>query len=233
MKIYSTVVIATMLLAGGLHICSQEIPPNKYGLEVVASVALYEQLAANDPVKRLVDLEIVIPGITIDIRYATDDNITGEILYPSARAFLRYPAAEALKRVQAELGKRGLGLKIWDAYRPYSVTEALWEHVRDPQYAADPRTGSRHNRGCAVDVTLVSLSTGEELRMPTAYDDFSERAHAEHYISDEEVRRNREILREIMERNGFTVLTSEWWHFDFSGWEEFELLDIPFDLLDD
>jgi zinc D-Ala-D-Ala dipeptidase len=203
------------------------IPVNEYGLRVVGSVAQYERIVERDPSHRLVDLAAAIPGAELDIRYATEDNFMNQRLYPLAAAWLRAPAAEALAAVEQELAEQGIGLRIFDAYRPYSVTKIMWERIRDPDYVADPARGSRHNRGAAVDLTLIDLETGEELEMPTGYDDFTERAHHDFGDLGEEVKENRRILRETMERHGFVALSSEWWHYDFRGWEQFDLLDIP------
>jgi D-alanyl-D-alanine dipeptidase len=206
-------------------------PRSDYGLEVVGSLPLYREQVRQAPEKELVDLAAAVPGIALDLRYATAKNFLGRRLYPVARALLRRPAAEALAAAQRELAAEGLGLKVWDAYRPYAVTVAMWEVVGDPDYVADPAKGSRHNRGCAVDVTLVRLATGEELPMPTAHDDFSARAALEFADLPPEVLANRERLRRVMERHGFAPLPSEWWHYDFRGWERFELLDLPLDAL--
>ena len=183
-------------------------------------------MVAHDPEKALVDLEDFAPEIKLDIRYATPNNFMGRPLYPATKAFLRCPAARALRQAQAELEKEGLGLKIFDAYRPYGVTVAMWEQVRNPDYVADPAKGSRHNRGAAVDVTLVDLRTGAEVPMPTAYDDFTPRAA--HGFADlpPHIIRHRAVLREAMERHGFEALPSEWWHYDFRGWDRFEILDL-------
>lgn len=175
--------------------------------------------------EQLVDLETL--GIPLDIRYATPNNFMKQTLYPVAKAYLRAPAAQALANVKRDLATQGLGIKVFDAYRPYRVTVAMWEPIRNPDYVADPKKGSRHNRGAAVDLTLIDLKTGEELPMPTGYDDFTPRAA--HAFDDlpADVKANRALLRETMERHGFEPLPSEWWHYDFSGWERFELLDVP------
>lgn len=154
-----------------------------------------------------------------------------EVLYPVAAAWLRAPAAEALAAVQRDLAADGLALKVYDAYRPYRVTVRMWEKIRDPDYVADPARGSRHNRGAAVDVTLVDAATGEELPMPTGYDDFTPRAHHSFEDLPAEARGNRNRLRAVMEANGFDPLPTEWWHYDFRGWEGFELLDLPLESL--
>ncbi|MDP3684166.1 MAG: M15 family metallopeptidase, partial [Ignavibacteria bacterium] len=117
-------------------------------------------------------------------------------------------------------------------YRPYSVTENMWEFVHDDRYAASPQTGSRHYRACAVDVTLVDLRKKVELEMPTPYDDFTEKAHHNYNDLPENILKNRELLKTIMTKYGFESITSEWWHYDFSGWKNFELLDIPFESLE-
>jgi zinc D-Ala-D-Ala dipeptidase len=213
-----------LLLLFILAACAS-IPANRYGLRVVPDLATYERLAARDPEKRLVDLASL--GIPLDIRYATANNFMKTTLYPVARAWLRAPAARALAEVQRELAPQGIGIKVFDAYRPYRVTEQMWEPIKNPDYVADPAKGSRHNRGAAVDLTLIDLKTGEELPMPTPYDDFTQRAA--HAFTDlpADVLRNRALLREVMTRHGFEPLPSEWWHYDFTGWERFELMDVP------
>lgn len=179
------------------------------------------------PGEQLVDLSTL--GVPLDIRYATPNNFMKRTLYPVAKAYLRAPAAQALANVQQELAAKGLGIKVFDAYRPYRVTVAMWEPIRNPDYVADPAKGSRHNRGAAVDLTLIDLKSGEELPMPTPYDDFTPRAAHAFEDLPENVRANRALLREVMQRHGFEPLPSEWWHYDFRGWERFDLLDVPLD----
>ncbi len=205
------------------------IAPNRYGLVVVPDLATYERLARIDPDKRLVNVES--HGIPIDIRYATSNNFMKKPLYPVARAFLRAPAARALAEVERELAARGIGVKVFDGYRPYRVTEAMWEPIKNPDFVADPAKGSRHNRGAAVDLTLIDLRTGTELPMPTDYDDFTPRAA--HAFTDlpADALANRALLRDVMTRHGFAALPSEWWHYDFTGWERFELMDVPLERL--
>ena len=201
-----------------------DVPQNRYGLRVVPDAATYQRIARADPAKRLVDLETL--GIPLDVRYATPDNFMKKTLYPVAKSYLRAPAARALVEVQRELAPRGLGIKVFDAYRPYRVTEAMWEPIRNPDYVADPAKGSRHNRGAAVDLTLIDLRTGTEVPMPTGYDDFTERAA--HAFTDlpADALANRALLREVMVKHGYDPLPSEWWHYDFRGWEAFELMDV-------
>ncbi|MHC4234599.1 MAG: D-alanyl-D-alanine dipeptidase, partial [Planctomycetota bacterium] len=174
----------------------------------------------------LVDVSLIDPRILIDLRYATADNFTGQQLYPVARCLLRESVARRLQRVQDRLVRRGLGLKIYDGYRPLSVQRKLWEIVPDPKYVADPAKGSRHNRGAAVDVTLVDF-TGRDLEMPTGYDDFSPAAHRDYSGGTKASRQNRQILTDAMEAEGFRGLADEWWHFDAPGWEGYPLLDVP------
>jgi zinc D-Ala-D-Ala dipeptidase len=152
-------------------------------------------------------------------------------LYPVATAYLRRPAAEAIRDIQLELQAQGLGLKIYDGYRPYSVTEMMWEPIRNSDFVADPAKGSRHNRGAAVDLTLVDAN-GRELAMPTPYDDFT--SHARHDFNDlpPDALANRARLKDVMTRHGFELLPSEWWHYDFSGWQQFELLNVPLEKLE-
>jgi D-alanyl-D-alanine dipeptidase len=208
-----------------------DIPKNRYGLRVVPDLATYRAVVARDPEKRLVDLSDAIPGIAIDVRYATSNNFMKKQLYPVAKVYLRKPAAEALRRAQTELAALGLGFKVFDGYRPYRVTEAMWEPIRNPDYVADPRRGSRHNRGAAVDITLIDLRTGQELAMPTPYDDFTPRARHDFNDLPAHVLANRGKLRDVMVRHGFELLPSEWWHYDYAGWNSFELMDVPLEEL--
>jgi D-alanyl-D-alanine dipeptidase len=207
------------------------IPKNRYGLEVIGDVATYRRLSQSDPDKQLVDVAVAAPGIAIDIRYATTNNFMHERLYPVARVFVRLPVARALREIAAELGREGLGLKIYDGYRPYRVTERMWQPYKNPDFVADPAKGSRHNRGAAVDVTLIELRSGAELPMPTPYDDFSPRAGHDFAGLPAVVLANRAKLRGVMARHGFEPLPSEWWHYDFRGWQRFELLDLDLEAL--
>jgi D-alanyl-D-alanine dipeptidase len=194
-----------------------------------ALVLLFILLAscANPKPGDLVDIRTVIPDIRLDIRYATDNNFTRRTLYPEARCILRREVAQALANVQKDLKRLGLELVMYDCYRPLSVQRQLWEIVPDERYVADPNKGSRHNRGAAVDVGLYD-KYGKLVKMPTEFDDFSERAHPDYIDLPSEVLVNRQNLRTVMENNGFTVFPTEWWHYDFSGWERYPLEDIPF-----
>ncbi len=206
------------------------IPANRYGLQVVPDTATYERQARADPDKRLVDLQSFIPGIVLDIRYATTNNFMHEQLYPIAKAYARYPAAVALRDVEHELAKENLGLKIFDAYRPYGITEKMWS-PKNVGFVADPAKGSKHNRGAAVDLTLIDLRTGQELEMPSAYDEFTDRAHRDYMAATPLALANRAKLEDVMKRHGFEPLPTEWWHFDFGGWQRFELMNVPLEAL--
>lgn len=174
---------------------------------------------------RLVNLAEADPTLVIDARYATTNNFVGVRMYPREELWLERGAASKLMKAQAVLRRQGLGLKVFDGYRPLEIQCRLWEIMPDPRYVANPKNGSRHNRGCAVDVTLVDAD-GEELAMPTGFDDFSERAHHDYPALPHEIIKNRTLLRETMAAAGFTALKTEWWHYDAEGWKDFPVLDI-------
>jgi len=181
----------------------------------------------------LVDPTLLDPSILIDIRYATPANFTGVAVYPVARCLLRRDVAERLLRVQRALRREGVGVKLWDCYRPFSVQLRFWKLVPDPRYVAEPVVrdgrpvaGSKHNRGAAVDLTLVD-GLGRELEMPSAYDDFTERAHRDFAGASEKARRNAGRLEAAMVAEGFLPLPTEWWHFDGPGWEAYDISDEP------
>lgn len=200
---------------------------------ILLSSAAAAQATQPQPAKREADLLELVkldPTIKLDIRYARTDNFVGRVVYPEARAFLQRPAAEALVRAHRQLKKRGLGLAIFDGYRPWSITKLFWE-VTPPEkrkFVANPRTGSRHNRGCAVDLTMYDLKTGRLVPMPTDFDEFTERASPEYKGGTAEQRANRDILRRTMEAEGFTVNSDEWWHFDYKDWRSYAIYDISF-----
>ena len=172
------------------------------------------------------DAADAVPGLVLDIRYATSGNFTGRVLYPEARCLLRETVAKRLAQVQNDLKNEGLGLKVWDCYRPLAIQKALWKLVPDPRYVADPAKGSRHNRGAAVDVTLIDR-TGKQLEMPTDYDDFSVKAHREDKTASAQAAANSLRLERAMARRGFTGLATEWWHFDADGWRDYPVTDAP------
>jgi D-alanyl-D-alanine dipeptidase len=178
----------------------------------------------------LVELIKLDRTIRLDIRYATANNFAGRAVYAEARAFLQRPAAEALVRAGRALRKKGYGLAVFDGYRPWSVTKLFWEitPADKKQFVADPAKGSRHNRGCAVDLTLYDLKTGRQVSMPGEYDEMSERSHINYAGGTPEQRRLRDLLRAAMEAEGFKPYEPEWWHYDFKDWRQYPILNLGF-----
>ncbi len=224
-------IITTLSLLFTLALNAQSTKVYNSKLHIVNTMEEYNKSVLENPNNELVDLESFVPGIILDIRYATTNNFTGQKVYESAKAYARWPVAKALKIVQHELKKQNLSLKVYDAYRPYSATVLFYEIYKDTTYVASPWSGSRHNRGAAVDVSIVDLSTGEEIQMPTGFDSFEKTAHPDFMDLPENVIQNRELLMTVMQKHGFRVYDSEWWHYDFMGWEGFPLMDIPFEKL--
>ena len=181
----------------------------------------------------LVELVKLDRGFKLDIRYATSNNFLSTPLYTQARAFLQRPAAEALVRVNHALRPRGYGLIIHDAYRPWYVTKMFWDAtpVDKHIFVANPAEGSKHNRGCAVDLSLYDLKTGREVEMPSVYDEMTERAYSDYPGGTDEQRARRKILRDAMEAEGFAVIPKEWWHFDYKDWPQYPIINIPFEKL--
>jgi zinc D-Ala-D-Ala dipeptidase len=178
----------------------------------------------------LVELTTLDPGIRLDIRYATPNNLARRPVYSEARAFLQRPAADALLRAHRALKPQGYGLLVFDGYRPWRVTKLFWD-VTPPdkhEFVADPAKGSKHNRGCAVDLSMYDLKTGREVEMPSAYDEMSPRAYPDYAGGSDDARKRRDILRAAMEHEGFIVEPNEWWHFNYKDWQSYPILDIPF-----
>ena len=177
----------------------------------------------------LVELALLDPTIKLDIRYATTNNFMRTPFYPQARAFLQRPAAEALVRAHDKLKSKGYGLLIHDAYRPWYVTKMFWDGTPADKhiFVADPSQGSRHNRGCAVDLTLYDLKTGTPAEMPSRYDEMSTRAYPDYPGGTSRARWHRDLLRRAMEAEGFTVYDAEWWHFDYKDWPKYPILNVP------
>ncbi len=202
-------------------------------LKVIASIDLYAQTSTNDSNMQMISLQKIIPDIVLDLRYATTNNFMKRIMYKEipTYTFLRLPAAKALINVQHELHKMGYGLKIFDAYRPYFVTEKFWELVHDDRYVADPKKGSGHNRGIAVDLTIINLATKQELKMPTGFDNFTDSAHHDFINLSEEVLMNRKLLKQMMEKFGFIAFATEWWHYSLPNPEKYDVLDLSFSQL--
>ena len=181
----------------------------------------------------LVELQKLDPSIRLDIRYATSKNFAGRAVYSEARAFLQRPAAEALIRVNKELEPLGYRLLVFDGYRPWSVTKLFWDITpkQKKEFVANPKKGSRHNRGCAVDLSLWDITAGKEVAMPGEYDEMSPRSYVAYAGGTAEQRRLRDLLRSKMEQNGFAVLPAEWWHFDYKDWKLYSIQNIPFNQL--
>ena len=199
-----------------------------------------EALAASPPAETgefresdLVELVRLDPTIRLDIRYATTRNFLGTPLYSQARAFMQRPAAEAVVRANRKLRAQGFGLLIHDAYRPWYVTKMFWDATPPAQheFVADPAAGSRHNRGCAVDLTLYDLKTGRAVEMPGVYDEMSHRSYPSYPGGTSRQRWYREVLRQAMEAEGFTVYEAEWWHFDYKDWKFYRIGNTPFEKL--
>nr|AIA13817.1 ClassD_beta_lactamase [uncultured bacterium] len=183
----------------------------------------------------LLELVKLDKTIKLDIRYARTDNFVGKVVYPEARAFLQRPAAEAVVRVNQKLKEKGLGLMIFDGYRPWAITKLFWEVTPDDKrkFVANPANGSKHNRGCAVDLSIYDLQTGKLVEMPSDFDEFTERASPDYMGGTEKERANRDLLRKSMEAEGFTVNANEWWHFDYKDWQSYAIYDIPFSAIGD
>ena len=178
----------------------------------------------------LVELVKLDSTVKLDIRYAGSNNFLGKPVYKEARAFLQRPAAEALLAVHKELARSGYGLLIHDGYRPWAITKLFWDMTTGFQreFVADPKTGSKHNRGCAVDLTIYDLATGKVVEMPGGYDEMTPRSYPDYPGGAPEARAKRDLLRKAMESHGFTVESNEWWHFNFRDWPLYPILDIAF-----
>jgi D-alanyl-D-alanine dipeptidase len=179
----------------------------------------------------LVDLVKLDPTIKLDIRYATSNNFLGTPIYTQARAYLQRPAAEALLRANRELAAHGYGLIIHDGYRPWYVTKIFWDATPHDQkkFVAHPAEGSKHNRGCAVDLSLYDLKTGKEVEMPSGYDEMTNHAYANYAGGTPDERARRALLRQAMEKQHFTVNHTEWWHFDYKDWKQYPILNVKFE----
>jgi D-alanyl-D-alanine dipeptidase len=218
-QLFALVIFSTVSLPA-LYAQKNMQPP------VITRYTAYKQSIRKDSLKKMVELRTIMPDIKYELRYATINNFMHRQIYKDGDiTFLRLPVAIALAKVQGELNKKGLSLKIWDAYRPYSATVRMWELIKDDRYVADPKKGSGHNRGIAVDLTIVNKDTGAELNMGTGFDNFSDTARPDFMNLPAEALQNRSLLKTEMEKYGFKVLETEWWHF-YRNDSEFELLDI-------
>jgi zinc D-Ala-D-Ala dipeptidase len=237
---HSTLAILALLLTAAAPASAQ--PDGVYRIAPVRPVAELRALALNAAPphesgsfrpSELVDLAALDPTIRLDIKYATTDNFLSTPVYTQARAPLQRPAAEAAFRAHRRLREHGYGLVVHDAYRPWFVTWIFWEAtpVDKRDFVADPAKGSRHNRGCAIDVTLYDLKTGRAVQMPSLYDEMTERAAPDYQGGTPESRRLRDLLRAAMEAEGFSVYENEWWHFDFRDWRHYRIENAPFESL--
>lgn len=213
-KFFAGLIIISLAASAYAHRAKKSMPHNK--------------TPQPQPAEQLVEITSLISTIHLDLRYATTNNFTGQTIYPVARCFLHKKVADALHKVHKSLSKKGLGLKLFDGYRPLSVQQRFYDIVQDDRYVSDPKKNAgRHTRGTAIDLTLVRIIKNKdgsrsalELDMPTSFDDFSPKAHADatEGISTTQIK-NRALLRSAMEKHGFKVLPTEWWHFDYCGWE--------------
>ncbi len=218
-----------VFFTGPASVLAQRSEVNAYGLKLIKTCREFIQTVQSNPTNAMWPLHIKVPEVVIDLKYAGLDNFMKQALYkPTQTTYLRKEAVVALAKVQKALLEKGLGLKIWDAYRPYSVTEKMWEPVKDERYAANPKYGSGHNRGAAVDLTLINIATRQELNMGTGFDNFSDTAHISFPALSADVLANRSLLQSLMEANGFKVLDTEWWHFYLPDAKNYDLLDLSF-----
>jgi D-alanyl-D-alanine dipeptidase len=178
----------------------------------------------------LIEVGKRIKNPNLDLRYATKNNFTKQRMYPAStrKTYLLKPALDALQRALADFEKAGYGIKIFDAYRPYAVTVHFWELIHDERYVANPKNGSGHNKGIAIDLTLVNLSSGEELPMGTGFDNFTDSAHHSFTQLSKTILSNRNLLKSTMEKHGFVALESEWWHYSLPNPKQYPVLDISF-----
>ncbi|GAC1418891.1 MAG: hypothetical protein NVSMB67_07820 [Flavisolibacter sp.] len=227
MKIqYKLIVICAVFLTSLLPFYA---PLGAQKLKVVKKQRLYWQEVRNDSLQRMVELKTEVPSLVYDLRYAAAGNFTHKKLYKSGtKTFLRIRAVHALAQIQKALSALGYGLKIFDAYRPYKVTVAMWKQVRDPRYVADPSKGSGHNRGIAVDLTLIDLKNGKELNMGTGFDNFTDSAHQDFNLLPLIILQNRNLLRKTMLEYGFMALPTEWWHYSWQDNHLYSILGLSF-----
>lgn len=210
---------------------------NSFWISYLLCLVLFNSCATRPPhetgtfnIPDLVELVKLDTSFHLDIRYATNNNLVGKPVYKEARAFLQRPAAEALVNVGKELKPLGYGLLIFDGYRPWKVTKTFWDMTskENKKFVADPKIGSKHNRGCAIDLSLYEITTGKEVQMTGVYDEMSERSYPYYTGGTEIQRKMRDLLRTKMEANGFTVYDYEWWHFDYKDWKTYRVENIPF-----
>lgn len=208
------------------HLCMAQ------NIKVVEKTKIYRQEIKKDSNNRMLELKNSIPAIVYDLRYATVENFTGKQLYTQSNyTYLRMPVVKALHKAEKMLKEKGLGFKIFDAYRPYSVTKKMWDLIGDERYVANPKNGSGHNRGLSVDLTLIDLVTGIELDMGTSFDNFTDTAHHAFTALSKNVLDNRQLLKQVMEQQGFKALSTEWWHYSWPNDKGYSVLNLSFSQL--
>lgn len=231
------ILLCILLCAGGNASFAQQVSFHIVPVRPVQELRA-EALRATPPREQgtflrpdLVEVAKLDPTIKLDIRYATTNNFLNTPVYTEARAFLQRPAAEAVVRANRELESQGYGLIIHDGYRPWYVTKIFWDAVpaEDKEFVANPAQGSKHNRGCAVDISLYDLKTGQEVTMPSGYDEMTKRAYADYPGGTDDERARRALLRQAMEKQGFAVIPDEWWHFDYKDWKQYPILNVRFE----
>ena len=225
-------ILTATLLASVVFV--QDKPPVRLAPASSTSLLALGQGPPVDPAASrradLVELVKLDPTIKLDIRYAGTNNFLGKPVYKESRAFLQRPAAEAVVRAHRALASHGYGLLIHDGYRPWAITKLFWDMTSGKQreFVADPKSGSKHNRGAAVDLTMYEVKTGKAVQMPGDYDEMTERSHPDYTGGPADARARRDLLRKVMEAEGFTVEPNEWWHYNYKDWREYPILDIPF-----
>jgi len=226
-----TTIFAAIVFAHSCALKPNTLPKNEYGLSEISNIKTYRSTTVLDSNQIMVNITGINPSIILDLRYASLNNFMKQEMYPSNTdfSFLRLPVAKALLQAEEYLEQKGLGLKIFDAYRPYSVTQKFWELVHDERYVANPAKGSGHNRGITVDLTIIDLKTKQELDMGTDFDNFSDSAHQSFTALPEKVLSNRILLKETMIRFGFKPLETEWWHYSWPNPERFAILNLSFE----
>ncbi len=183
---------------------------------------------------KLIELKTIDPSLKLDIRYATKNNFLGRPVYKEAKAFLQEEVAEELVKINNSFKKDGYGILVFDGYRPWSITKIFWDEtpIEKRKFVADPKKGSIHNRGCAVDLSLYDLKTGKEIKMPCEYDEFSERAYPSYSGGTKEESKMRDyLIHKMQESMLFSVHSNEWWHFDYRNCDKYPILDLSFDEL--
>lgn len=201
-------------------------------LKIIKTDSEYSKSIFNKPGFEMMDIKEKIPGIEFDLRYSSSNNFLHKKIYPDlSTTYLRQKAVATLMSVQNELKGKGLGLKIFDAYRPYTATQQIWQLVKDERYAANPVKGSNHNRGVAIDLTIITATSKIALDMGTDFDSFSDSAHHSFTSLPGEILRNRKLLRSVMTRHGFEAFETEWWHYTMPNAKKYEVMDLSFEQL--